>query len=70
MRTYLNSEYYLTCDDKMNTRIYIRGWARTLTNLNMIDRQLMSSGIVSRDAFFCHNRNGKYANRIVSDEPK
>ena len=39
------------------TPVYIfEGGGRTLTNLNMIDRQLMSSGIVSRDAFFCHNR--------------
>ena len=28
---------------------------RTLAHWNMIDRQLMSSGIVSRDAFFCNN---------------
>ena len=32
------------------------GW--TLAYLNMIDRQLLSSGIVSLDDFFCNNTMG------------
>ena len=56
VRTYWNSEYYSRSQDE-HQYIFGCGWW-TLANLNMIDRQLMSSGIVSLDAFFYNNTMG------------
>ena len=57
MWTYLNNEYYSRWQRWTTVHIFERGgW--TLAYLNMIDRESISSGIVSLDAFFCNNTMG------------
>ena len=58
-----------THDDKMDNSKYILT-LRVDTNLNMIDRQLMSSGVVSLDAFFCHNTLGTVEVCELNAHPK